>query len=234
MKSRISLFRSFLYLFFPNSCCGCGSHLAGEENLFCIYCLAEMPITRFEFYSSNPIERIFWGRTTIEAASAHLYFTGVSAIQHSIHLLKYQGRKEIGFYFGRKMGQALKQSGRFNHCEIIIPLPLYISRERKRGFNQSALIAEGISEILNIPVICDAVFRVKKTDTQTHKNRIGRWKNMASAFEIRDPRRISGKHILLVDDVVTTGSSLEACARVILDIPGIRVSIACLAHTVFA
>jgi ComF family protein len=170
-----------------------------------------MPLTGFEFFPANPIEKIFWGRAEIQAAAAHLYFTGGSAVQHSLHLLKYKGRSEI-----------------------IIPLPLFAGREKKRGYNQAALIAEGISQQLKIPVLRNAVSRVKKTETQTHKSRIQRWKNMESTFNIRKLETIYGKHVLLVDDVVTTGASLEACAQVLLTTPGLRLSIACLAHTVSA
>jgi ComF family protein len=130
------------------------------------------------------------------------------------------------------MGESLKCSSRFSDCEIIIPLPLFASREKKRGYNQASLIANGISQKLKIPVINDAISRIKKTETQTHKTRIQRWKNMESTFKILDSLKISGKHVLLVDDVVTTGASLEACARVLLESPGVKVSIACLAHTV--
>jgi ComF family protein len=193
-----------------------------------------MPLTRFEFFPANPIEKIFWGRTEIEAATAHMYFTSGSEIQHSLHLLKYKGRKEIGIYFGQQMGKLLKQSQRFKNCEIIIPLPLFAEREKKRGYNQATMIAMGISLQLKIPVVTDAVIRIKKTASQTHKSRIQRWKNMELTFKIRDPQKIHGKHILLVDDVVTTGASLEACARVLLSVPGLQVSIACLAHSVSA
>ena len=191
-----------------------------------------MPITCFEYFTANPIEKIFWGRVQILSAAAHLYFTSGSQVQHSLHLLKYKGRKEIGIYFGQQMGESLKRSSRFGDCEIIIPLPLFASREKKRGYNQASLIANGMSQKLKIPVINDAISRIKKTETQTNKSRIERWQNMESTFEIRDPLKISGKHVLLVDDVVTTGASLEACARVLLDCPGVKVSIACLAHTV--
>ena len=191
-----------------------------------------MPVTLFEYFTENPIEKIFWGRVKIHSASAHLYFTGGSRVQHSLHLLKYKGRKEIGIYYGQQMGESLKRSARFSDCEIIIPLPLFASREKKRGYNQASLIANGVSQKLKIPVINDAITRIKKTETQTHKSRIQRWKNMESTFELLDPLKISGKHILLVDDVVTTGASLEACAQILLESPGVKVSIACLAHTV--
>jgi len=193
-----------------------------------------MPITGFEFLPSNPIEKIFWGRADIQAASAHLYFTNGSSVQQSLHLLKYKGRKEIGIYFGQQMGLALLHSHRFDDCEIIIPLPLYVDREKKRGYNQAAMIADGLSMHLKIPVMNEHVIRIKKTETQTHKSRTERWKNMEATFAVRDPESMSGKHILLVDDVVTTGASLEACARVLLDIRDLRLSIACLAHTVSA
>jgi ComF family protein len=234
MNSLTANFRSLLHLFFPHTCCGCGTDLLSEKDLFCVYCQAAMPLTGFEFFSSNPIEKIFWGRAEIDAASAHLYFTTGSAVQQSLHLLKYKGRKEIGIYFGLQMGKSLIQSQRFNDCEIIIPLPLFASREKKRGYNQASLIAEGISVKLKIPVVKNSVIRVKKTETQTHKSRIDRWKNMEATFEIRNAGQIANKHILLVDDVVTTGASLEACASALLGVPGIRVSIACLAHTVSA
>lgn len=193
-----------------------------------------MPLTCFEFFSNNPIEKIFWGRIPVESASAHLYFTSGSLVQHSLHLLKYKSGKEIGIYFGQQMGSSLKQSGRFNDCEIIVPLPLFPAREKKRGYNQASLIAEGLSHSLKIPAIHDAVFRIKRTETQTKKSRIQRWQNMESTFEVRDPGKISGRHILLVDDVITTGASLEACGLALLKVPGVRMSIACLAHTVQA
>jgi ComF family protein len=191
-----------------------------------------MPLTRFEEFPCNPIEKLFWGRVEIQAASAYVYFTSGSAIQQSLHLLKYKGRKEIGWYFGRRMGTAIKNSGRFDDCEIILPLPLYAEREKKRGYNQSKVIADSLSAELKIPIVTTAVYRVKKTETQTHKNRIERWKNMEATFEIRDPQLIASRHLLIIDDVVTTGASLEACARELLKTKGVRVSICCLAHTV--
>lgn len=232
MPFRNIFFQSLLHLFFPYTCCGCGSVLLTDDILFCFWCEEAMPVTGFEFHHNNPIEKIFFGRADIRVAAAHVYFTSGSIIQHSLHLLKYKNRKEIGLYFGQVIGTVLKKSGRFDHCELVIPLPLFKEREKKRGYNQSALIAEGIAMKLHIPVIKNAVKRRKKTETQTQKTRIERWKNLEFSFEITDPHRIEGKHILLVDDVITTGASLEACAHTLLSIPGVQVSISCLAYTV--
>ena len=234
MQIRFQFLRSLLHLFFPHTCCGCNTELLTEDILFCLYCEAFMPLTRFEYFASNPVEKIFWGRVEIQAAAAHVYFTNGSSIQQSLHLLKYKKRKQVGEYFGIRMGMAIRQSNRFSQCEVIIPLPLFAAREKKRGFNQAKLIAEWISTQLHIPVISDAVIRFKKTETQTNKSRIQRWKNMESTFKIRDQQSIRGKHILLVDDVITTGASLEACALVLQNIEGVRVSICCLAYTVKA
>ena len=234
MQHRHFFLQSLLHLFFPYTCCGCGCDQLAENMLFCVYCEALMPLTRFEYFSPNPIEKIFWGRVKIQSASAYAYFTNGSSIQHSLHLLKYKGRKEVGGYFGLRMAEAMKNSGRFSDCEIIIPLPLYAEREKKRGYNQAKIIAESLSVFLKIPVIAQAVRRVKKTETQTHKSRIERWKNMEETFHIYNPSEIVNKHILLVDDVVTTGATLEACAHQLLKIQGVRVSICCLAYTVSA
>ena len=187
-----------------------------------------MPFTGFEFFPSNPIEKIFWGRAEIQAAAAHLYFTTGSSVQSGLHLLKYKGRKEIGIYFGRQMGLTLVHSHRFKDCEIIIPLPLYVDREKKRGYNQATKIAEGLSQQLKIPVVSDVVFRVKKTETQTHKSRIERWKNMEGKFLLFNTAFLNDLHLLLVDDVITTGATLEACSNELLKVPGIRLSVATL------
>ena len=234
MQIRFQFLRALLQLFFPHTCCGCNTVLLADNILFCLYCEESMPVTRFEYFASNPVEKIFWGRVEIQAAAAHVYFTSGSSIQQSLHLLKYKNKKQIGEYFGVRMGMAIRQCNRFSQCEVIVPLPLFTSREKKRGFNQARVIAEWISTQLEIPVISDAVIRSKKTETQTNKSRIERWKNMESTFEITNQQLIRGKHILLVDDVITTGASLEACALVLQNITGVRVSICCLAYTVKA
>jgi ComF family protein len=232
MRSRFSALPAFTHLFFPHTCCGCGTDLLEEKALFCVYCLSSMPLTGFEQYASNPVEKIFWGRAEIRAASALLYFTKNSAVQQSLHRFKYKGRKEIGIYFGKRIGHALENSGRFQTCQLILPLPLFPSREKERGYNQATILSEGISSVMHIPLITDALVRVTGTATQTHKNRIERWQNMADKFLVKNEVQLLGRHILLVDDIITTGATLEACAQILLRLNGVTLSIATLAHSV--
>jgi ComF family protein len=227
-----ALLSALAQLFFPHTCCGCGTDLLTTDSIFCIYCLGSMPLTGFEDHAGNPVEKNFWGRADIRAASAHLYFTKNSAVQQSLHQFKYKGRKEIGFYFGRSIGQALKKSGRFKNCQLILPLPLHASREKTRGYNQAAVLGEGISEIMQIPLVGNALVRVSETATQTHKNRIQRWQNMENKFRVIQPEKLQDKHILLVDDVITTGATLEACAQTLLRLENTTLSIATLAYSV--
>ena len=232
MRPRILFLPELTHLFFPHTCCGCGTDLLPGKAIFCIYCLSSMPHTGFEQHAGNPVEKNFWGRAEIQAASAHLYFTKKSSIQQSLHRFKYKGRKEIGFYFGNRMGLALKNGGRFQACELILPLPLFASREKERGYNQAAILSEGISAIMHIPVSNDTLFRIKGTASQTHKNRIQRWQNMEDKFLVRRKEQLEGRHILLIDDVITTGATLEACAQTLLRIEGVTLSIATLAYSV--
>ncbi|HQR00605.1 MAG TPA: phosphoribosyltransferase family protein, partial [Ferruginibacter sp.] len=151
-------------------------------------------------------------------------------LQHLIHQLKYKGNQDIGKYLGELTGMSLQNSARFQTLDAIIPLPLYPEKERKRGYNQAAVIAEGISSVLNIPVINAVVIRSHATETQTRKHRTERWENVNRSFRITDPQQLAGKHVLLVDDVITTGATLEACGEVILETPSSKLSIATLAY----
>ncbi|HVY76806.1 MAG TPA: phosphoribosyltransferase family protein [Puia sp.] len=234
MKSPLSALAALAHLFFPHTCCGCGSDMLGDDEILCLSCQAEMPFTGFEDYPDNPVERIFWGRLPIKAAAAHLYFTQHAAVQESIHQFKYKGRKDIGSYFGRSMGKSLRQSARFQDCSLVAPLPLHPSKEKKRGYNQASMLSDVIAKVLGIPAAPEALKRVTGTISQTHKNRIARWQNMANKFEVNEPEKLVGQHVLLVDDVVTTGATLEACAATLLAIEGVTVSVAALAYTVWA
>ncbi|MCX8019207.1 MAG: phosphoribosyltransferase family protein [Chitinophagaceae bacterium] len=206
---------AFLHTLFPHLCCGCGTDMLNSESTLCISCLAALPHTDFERYPDNPVEKLFWGRLPLKAATAQFYFTKESVIQNIIHRFKYKGHKEAGLQLGRMMGLRLLKSGRFD-VDALIPLPLYPPKERKRGYNQSAVLCEGISSVMNVPVLNDVVSRPYFTETQTRKGRIERWKNIEGKFSLNCASQIHGKKILLVDDVVTTGATLEACGAELL------------------
>ena len=219
---------SFLNLIFPHVCEGCGSDIINEESRLCIRCLTALPETNFQIHSGNPVEKIFWGRLSLVSATAQYYFTKESLMQHLMHQLKYKGNKELGFQLGRLMGIALKETNRFNSIDALVPLPLFPSKEKKRGYNQATVLCEGIAEIISLPVLNNVVIRPQHTDTQTKKGRIERWKNIEGKFELVNPEMIKNKHLLLVDDVVTTGATLEACGQELLSSENSRLSIATL------
>ncbi len=219
---------SFFHVVFPHVCDGCGSDLLNVESRLCIRCVASLPETNFEMHPNNPVEKDFWGRIPIINASAHLYFTKESLVQHLMHQLKYKGNKELGLQFGRLMGNALRSADRFKGIDALIPLPLFPSKEKKRGYNQAAVLCDGIAEILKIPVLNNVITRPHHTETQTKKGRIERWRNIEGKFQLIDPSKIQNKHVLLVDDVITTGATLEACGNELLKTVNVKLSIATL------
>lgn len=218
-----------MHLFFPHICAGCGRDIPGRESQLCLRCVAAMPRTGFELYPANPVEKIFWGRLPLQAATAHCYFTKGSLMQEILHQLKYRGHRELGVQLGRMMGESLFRSGRFQ-ADALVPLPLHPVRERHRGYNQSRLLCEGLAEVLHLPVWADVIQRPLFTQTQTRKGRVERWKNMEGRFELSHKSSIPDKHILLVDDVITTGATLEACGEALLQIPGLVLSVAALCY----
>lgn len=218
------------HLFYPHICTGCGSDLLNKNCLLCINCIDELPHTNFNLFENNPIEKIFTGRLKFKAAHSEFYFSKGQLIQHLIHQLKYNNNQEIGFYLGEIMGNSLMKGGRFSNIDYLIPLPLYAEKEFKRGYNQAEIICRGIQKTTQIPVLSNNVVRQRPTETQTRKHRVERWQNVAGSFHIKNPDHLTGKNLLLVDDVITTGATLEACAQLILQIPGTSISFASLAH----
>jgi len=216
-------------MFFPNLCVTCGNRLVMQEKYLCIDCWLDLPVTNFHFNPENKVAQLFWGRVKIENATAFFVFNKGSNYQHLIHFIKYKGLKELGFETGRRFGMALSTSPQFNAVDIILPVPLHPKKQKKRGYNQSEWIANGISESLNKPVSNDNLRRNLHTSTQTRKNRYERWENVDNIFEVTLPDEFAGKHILIIDDVVTTGSTLESCALQLLQLEGVKVSIATLA-----
>ena len=220
---------SLLHMLFPNVCTGCGSDLIGDNNALCLKCMDAMPETNFELHAGNPVEKKFWGRLQLTSATAQYYFTRESLMHRLVHHFKYRGNKELGLQLGRIMGDSLKRSGRFQ-IDALIPLPLFASKEKRRGFNQATVLCEGIAENMNVPVLNDVVARTQYTDTQTKKGRIERWQNMEGKFVLANADVICYKHVMLVDDVVTTGATLEACGAELLKTNNVKLSIATLCY----
>jgi ComF family protein len=225
---KMQLANDFLQFFFPDLCVACGQILNKTEKVLCTHCFLHLPRTGFHKDDENPVSELFWGRVKIEHTASFFYFNKGSAYQPLIHKLKYSGRSDIGIELGKAFGAELRKSV-FTQADIIIPVPLHPKKLKKRGYNQSEMIAKGLSLSLNIPVNTKSLFRGESTETQTRKSRFDRFRNVEGKFLTRDAEVLEGKHIILTDDVVTTGSTLEACAIAILEIKNTRVSIVTLA-----
>ena len=225
------MWSGLLHLVYPKLCAGCGTDLLGDDQLVCIDCLESLPLTNFHLHEGNPVEKIFRGRLDLVSASAYMYFAKRSSMQNILHHLKYKGNREVGYYFGRKMGRTLRESKRYDDVDGLIPLPLYHTKEKIRGYNQATVICEGMSETMNIPVLKNVVKRKVATDTQTRKTRMQRWENIDGKFVLEEDENIAGKHLLLVDDVLTTGATLEACGNELLKAKNIQLGIVTLAYS---
>jgi ComF family protein len=220
---------SVVGLFLPLRCAGCDDALLAHERSLCLKCAEDLPLTRFHHDPGNPVERIFWGRLELASATAFLHFDKRGMVQHMLHRLKYKGDRAVGLELGRRMGREWMASPRFNAVERIIAVPLHPRKERQRGYNQSQVLVDGMREVWGLPAAGSGLLRVVRTPSQTRKGRLGRWLNVKDAFEVPHVSDLEGRHVLLVDDVVTTGATLEACATALLRIPGVRVSIATVA-----
>ena len=224
--------KDFASLFYPDYCFACGRKLLRNEVMICSECSLHLPRTDFHTFSPNPMEKLFWGRVPIEAATAYFQFRKGGGVQSIVHNLKYRNHPEIGIYFGRQLGYNLAENEIFSSVDAIIPIPLHPKKQRKRGYNQSDVLADGIAESLHRPVWKHVLERQVFTSTQTKRTAFQRWENVSEIFKVGSPGQIAGCHLLLVDDVVTTGSTLEAAARTLETVEGVRVSLAALAMDV--
>jgi ComF family protein len=201
-----------------------------HEHVLCTSCVYHLPRTNYWKEQGNPVEQIFWGRVRLEHACAFFFFSKGSRYRKLLHQLKYHGKKEIGVELGRRFGLELKEATLYQTVDCVVPVPLHPKKQRKRGYNQSEQIAAGITGITGWALDTESVIRNHYTDTQTRKSRMDRWENVSDVFTVRYPERLRGKHVLLIDDVVTTGATIEACTTRLLEIEGCRVSVATLAY----
>jgi ComF family protein len=208
----------FFALIYPRLCLACCGNLTSGEEYLCISCQYNLPQTRFSSYKENELSKLFWGRTSIETAASYFYFNRGSKVQQLIYQLKYNGKKELGIYLGQQYAMELKNSTLFNSIDTIVAVPLHPKKIKSRGYNQSEYFALGISNTINKEVNFKALYRIQASSTQTKKSRYERWENVEHIFVVKNPETIKGKHILLVDDVITTGSTIEACANTLLKI----------------
>ena len=229
IEKAISLMNDVLGLFYPRICGGCDSHLMKHENNLCLMCLHGLPKTYFWDYDVNPIEKLFWGRLEVSSACTFLHFEKDNVVQHLMHRFKYKGKAEIGSELGRIFASILKDKKWFTDVDVIIPIPLHVSKEERRGYNQSAYIANGMGEVFDVAVRSRALKRIIASESQTRKSRFDRTENVDRVFQLQNPNSVKGRNVLLVDDVVTTGATLEAAGLEILNAGADRLYIATIA-----
>ena len=225
-----TIWSNFLNLFFPNVCRLCKRPLIDGENQICLFCLCDLPRTNYHKQIDNPAEQLFFGKSQIEHATAYLYFEKGGKVQQLVHSIKYQDNKELGFILGRQMAQELvADASSLCDIDLMIPVPLHPKRMKLRGYNQAEWIARGIASVWGKPIDTNHLLRAENTQTQTRKTVYDRWENVHSMFKTNHPEALINKHILIIDDVITTGATLSACADALINIPDVRVSILALA-----
>ena len=221
----------FLSLIFPRTCYCCDSVLVKQEVVLCSKCNLGIPRTFFHLVEGNPVEQVFWGRINIQKASSYFLYQKGSNYQKLIHHLKYKNAPQIGFELGKKYASELAQNDYLADIDIAMPVPLHKRKQKRRGYNQSLEIAKGITFNNGLALRDDILYRTHFSETQTRKGRFERWENMKELFETKNAGSIENKHILLVDDIVTTGATIEACVNALQKIEGVKVSVISLAFT---
>lgn len=224
----LQLAKDFIGLFYPEVCICCGEGLNAKEDLVCTMCKFKLPKTNFHTYADNPLAKVFWGRVNVDAVAAYCHYQKGNMVQDLVHELKYKGKKELGVDIGKWYGQDLKAASLFSNVDYIIYIPLHPSKLRKRGYNQSACFADGLSQSMGVPVLHRALSRVKNTETQTRKSRYERWENVEGIFKVEKADEMKDKHVLLVDDIITTGATIEACLLELNKLPVRAVSVAAI------
>ena len=224
-----SLFTNLLNLLYPNLCIICNESLIRGETIICLKCLHEMPKTNYHLEPDNTVEKRFWGKVPVHCATSYFHFYKGSPFQKLLHELKYRGNKEVGLVIGKHAAIDLLDSPDFCSVDVIVPVPLHPKKYAKRGYNQSEWIAKGLAEILKKPIDTTHLMRIRENTTQTRKSIFDRYQNTTGIFVLNDKTVFRKQHVLLVDDVLTTGSTLEACMLALLDTDYIKISVFTLA-----
>lgn len=222
-------FLSFFQLIFPRQCAACGKLLQEGEEVLCLKCNMDMPRTNYHCWKDNPVERMFWGKVPLERATSYFFYRKGGGYRNILHQLKYGGRKDYGETMGRFMAAELMQTDFFRGVDVIVPVPLHPCKQQKRGYNQSEYIARGVSAVTGIGMDTSVVVRTKHTETQTRKFTYERWENVEGIFLLHHPGQFAGKHVLIIDDVLTTGATITACADAFQGVEDVRISILTLA-----
>lgn len=225
LKDLMQSIFSVVHLVYPELCMLCEENLPVKNAPFCVSCKIKTPYTDQFQVEQNELEERFLGRIKLEAAAALFHFQGGGNIENLIYQLKYKNRKDIGVMVGKEWAKQAKNSDRFKNLQGVIPIPLHKKKKADRGYNQCQLIALGVSEILEIPVIEDLLIKTKEISSQTNKGRVERLKNVLESFEITDTKKFENQHLLLVDDVITTGATVEAAANKLFNIDGLKLSL---------
>lgn len=227
----MKILKDMFAIFFPEECLCCNESLASNESIICLTCRHDLPLTNFSFEENNLIEKSFYGRIPLENATSLLYFFKKGNVQRLIHELKYNKQQQVGTLIGDWLGEQLIESNRFKTVDCIIPVPLHPKKLKKRGYNQVTTFGESLAKKLAIPYYENILIRVSSTNTQTKKMRFDRWKNVHELFHMENNFILENKHILLIDDVITTGATLESCYDALNTTKNIKISIACMAYT---
>lgn len=225
----MSLASNFGLLLFPSYCSACNRNLMHYEKAICLHCQSKLPRLYLCDQQDNPVEKVFWGRVPIESATALLKMPRNGATQRLIHRLKYHADQEVGERLGAMLGTEMVSSQRMNDFDFILPVPLHPKKQHMRGYNQCDSIVRGIAEAMRCTPMPGNLVRTRFTATQTRKGRLSRWQNVSSIFWVKNPEQLAHKRVLLVDDVITTGATIEACVAALQKIDGIRISVAALA-----
>lgn len=223
------MLNELISLIYPHVCLSCTFPLRKYEKFICLKCKNHLPKTQFAERVENPVMKLMWGKAMVEHASSSYYFKKGNRIQKLMHQLKYKGKEELGEELGKMMALELKKSSIYEKIDGIIPLPLHLSKKRLRGYNQCDSLAIGIAENLKIEIFPTAIMRIKANISQTKKGYFERHENVNDIFKVCEPEKLNGKNILLIDDVITTGSTLAACAKTLNDHTSARLFISTLA-----